>query len=151
MAEDLHYRTVSIRRGDRSIFLQIVAGMDEQVEVRGSDDIIPEATGRDVQPRRPDRRVIELQGWVLGVGATIENKRTNYRSRINELHAILDPTLAPGALTVTSPYMGLASGTATIAARYVNAVWDEVIQGYFRRVSVELECVASPPNWVVTP
>lgn len=148
MADDLHYRTVNIRRADRSIFLQLYLGFDDEPSVRGEDDIVLYAAGRRLRSRWKDVRVIELRGWVQGVGATLAAKRAAYRERIDELHAIFDPTLAPGPLVVTAPYMGLASGTASIDARYLNASWDDPLLGWFRRVSVELECISSPPDWV---
>lgn len=149
MADDLHYRTVNIRRLDRSIFLQVYHGFDDEASVRGVDDVLLYADGRRRRSRWKDVRIIELRGWVQGLGDTLTVRRQAYRARINELHAIFEPDLDPGPLVISAPYMGLVSGTATIQARFLNASWDEPVLGYFRRVSVELECISSPPEWTL--
>ena len=143
----LTYRGVDIRRTDRSIFLEVIRGFDDEVDVRGADAIIVGKSGRFELNRVKDVRIVGLEGWVLGIGTTLDARRLSYRTLVDELHAIFDPTLAPGALVATTPYLGIATGTKTIQVRYVNSLWDDPVQGFFRRVSVELECIASPPNW----
>jgi hypothetical protein len=144
----LTFDGVDIRRTtDNTIVLDLVGGFDDEAEVRGEDTVIPGKAGRAVRDRVKDRRSIELRGYVQGIGSSLTARRTSYRGLIDELHGIFDPTASPAALVVTAPYMGLTSGTKTINARFLNAIWDDDVLGFFRRVSVELECVDSPPEW----
>src|SRR4029077_20582411 len=53
------------------IFLEIVSGgPDDTPEVRGTDSRTPYLAGQTYGPRREDRLVIMLEGWVAGAGAT---------------------------------------------------------------------------------
>lgn len=144
---NLTYRGVELRRSDDSIFFWISRGFDDEAEVRGEDTVYPRRSGLVEGSRVKSRRIIELSGWVLGSGADETAARAAYRAAIDELHAIFDPTLSPGALVVYAPVMGLASGSKSINARYLGAVWNEWIAGLKRSVVVQLECIASPPEW----
>lgn len=146
MAE-LTYRGTELRRTDGGLYFWITDGFDDEADVRGDDWIAPERAGRVEGNRVKDRRLIELQGYVIGVGANEAAMRTAYRARVDDLHAIFDPTAAPGALVVHSPVMGLASGTKSINARYLNSVWSYGVVTLHAKVSVQLECIDSPPDW----
>ena len=71
-----------------------------------------------------------------------------------ELHTIFDPTLSPGTLVVgggDNDYLGIPSGeTRTTTARYLNAVWGNYTRQRFRTVSVVLESIESPPEWIAS-
>ena len=129
------------------IFLDITSGFDDVAEVRGTDVIVPGRAGRTPLSRVKDRRLIELTGYVLGTGATLVLQQQAYRAKIVILQALIAPTGAAKSLVVTTPYMGLPSGSKTISARYLNAIWDVVVAEYFCRVSIQLEAVGNPPDW----
>lgn len=131
------------------IFLDLVSGFDGVAEVRGSDIVVPGTPGRTPLSRVKDRRLIELRGWVLGGPdtAALGTRQQDYRANIVTLQTLFDPDDAAKSLVVTAPYLGLAAGTKTITARYLNALWDVVVAGIFCRVSVQLEAVGNPPDW----
>ena len=147
----LTFRGVDLHRGTyepNSINLDLVGGFDDEAEVRGDDRIMPEAAGRFEGARQLDRRIITLEGFVRGVTSL------DYRSLIDELHTIFDPTLSPGTLVVgggDNDYLGIPSGeTRTTTARYLNAVWGNYTRQRFRTVSVVLESIESPPEWIAS-
>ena len=145
MAE-LTFRGTEIKTGPNLVF-DIFSGFDDEAEVRGEDDIVPEASGQDIQPRIKNKRVVELRGYVLGTGANLAAQQASYRTNINTLRGLLDPLQAAGALVVTAPYMGLAASTKTLNVRYLGAMWGDIVMMKFRRVSIKLICVDSPPEW----
>lgn len=146
MAE-LTYRGTELRRSDGGLYFWIAQGFDDEAQVRGEDDIIPGLAGRTARNRVKDRRMIELQGYVIGVGADEAAMRAAYRARVDDLHTIFDPTLSPGALVVYSPVMGLASGSKSINARFLNSTWSYGKVTLYAKVSAMLECISSPPDW----
>lgn len=124
--------------------LHLTMGYSEHASVRGTDVVIPNIAGRYVRNRIADVRTLRLEGHVSAL--TPEE----WRIATDTLMALCDPTLDPGELVMTSPYLGLASGvTATINARVVNVVGGPIIAGkLFQRWSIELESV--DPDWVLT-
>lgn len=139
----LTYRGTDIQDID-GIFLEIVRGLTEVVEVRGQDLIVPAREGQIVRNRVGHRLPIELRGWIRGVGASDEDDdRTDFATNRTAFRALFNPRLDPGALVAT-----LEDGsTQTIDARTLNVITDPVVPT-FERVSVELESV--DPDWVVT-
>ena len=131
------------------IYLDITGGFDDVAEVRGTDVIVPGRAGRTPLSRVKDRRLIELTGYVNGNpgAASLALRQQSYRTHIVTLQALFAPTDAAKSLVVTTPYLGLAAGTKTISARYLNAIWDVVVAGFFCRVSCQLEAVGNPPDW----
>lgn len=145
----LTFRGVDLHRGPytaNTIHFDLDSGFDDEAEVRGTDDIMPAASGRYEGQRAKDFRLIRLVGFVRGV------TQLDYRDLIDELHAIFDPTLSPGAVVVgggTEDYLGIPSGESfTLNARYLNAIWGDLKRQRFRSVVVTLECIDSPPEWV---
>lgn len=140
---DLTYRTVDLRPSDGTIRLSVVEGLDDEAEVRGDDTVVPNRAGQSAGDRVKDRRAIKLSGRVAA------GDLATYRQIVDLLHTIFDPTLSAGPLVITGPHMGYPPGTTvTIQARFLNSVWGPVV-GPFRKLSVELECITTPPDWVV--
>jgi len=135
------------------IYLELVGGFDGVAEVRGSDLTIPGRAGMTPLSRIKHRRLITLRGFLAGggtysgSGTAGESERESYRATVVIFQALFDPDDAAKSLVVTSPYLGLPSGTKTIAARFMNAIWGDPIGDVFRPVSVELEAVGNPPDW----
>jgi hypothetical protein len=150
MAE-LTWRATELHRCDvGTIVLDLVEGFDSESEVSGRDVLIPGREGMYVpaNSREKRRRVVRLRGFVKGIGADDTEREQSYRSLIDELHTIFDPTLDPEDMTVTAPYLGLASGFSILPdVRYLNAVWGPFIRRSFRTVDVEMESIGSPPDW----
>lgn len=125
------------------IFLEIVRGLTEVVEVRGIDLIVPASEGQIVRNRHGHRLVIELRGWIRGVATTEDSDRDDFVVNRAAFRALFDPRLDPGVLAAT-----LEDGsTQTINARTLNVVPDRIVPT-FERVSVELESV--DPDWEVS-
>jgi hypothetical protein len=125
------------------IFLEIVRGLVEPVEVRGVDLIVPSAAGQVVRNRVGHRLGIELRGFIRGVGATDEDDdRAAFATARAAFRTLFDPALDPGALVAT-----LEDGSSqTIDARTLNVIPDVVVPTWVN-VSVELESV--DPDWTV--
>ena len=141
----LTYRGTDIQTAN--IFLDIVRGYAEPAEVRGGDLTISGKPGRFEVARKKARRQIILEGWVLGTGASLAAKQQSWRTNTDALMALMDRTLASGALVVSSPYMGLAAGSLTASAKCVNLMAGPILSMYFQRWSIELESIADPPDW----
>lgn len=143
---DVKVSTASTAGG---IYLDVVSGFDGVAEVRGTDIVIPGRPGRTPLSRVKDRRLIELRGYVNGNpgAASLALRQQDYRAHIVTLQGLLDPDDAGKALVVTTPYLGLPSGSKSITARYLNAIWGVVVGTYFCEVSVQLEAVGNPPDW----
>ena len=126
-----------------SIFLEIVRGLNEPIEVRGVDLIVPSRAGQIVRNRVGHRKGIELRGWIRGVGATDEDDdRAAFAATRTTFLALFDPNLDPGALIAT-----LEDGSQkTIDARTLNAIPNQIVPT-FVEMSVELESV--DPDWTV--
>lgn len=137
----LTYRGTDIQMLN-GIFLEIVRGLGDVAAVRGVDIIVPARAGRIVRNRVGDVLSIELQGICGGSGANEAAQRSDFAGRRAAMRALFDPKLDPGALVATLE----DATTATIAARSLNIVWDQVVPA-LARVSVELESV--DPDWVV--
>lgn len=125
--------------------IRCVRGLDDSFEVRGTDTIIPTASGRVARNRVRDRRVIELAGHVLGTGDTEAEQRADVRAALEELRALFDPSAAPGTLVLDLE----DGGTATIAARPVNMIVPDDPVPTWRQVSIELEAVGA--DWTIAP
>jgi hypothetical protein len=139
----LTYRTIDLARADLTIILEVVAGLNEVAQVRGTDTVIPSLAGRRARARVRDVRVIELRGWVMGAGSNDADQRSSFRDLVQELQALFDPTIV-GDLVAT-----LENGdTATIAARTTSLMWGDAPAPQLCALSVELESVE--PEWVIT-
>lgn len=129
-----------------NIHFDLVRGFAEPPDVRGSDDIIPGAAGREQGAWQADTRRLVLEGWVKGTGATEAAKQQSWRSQTDALMALLDRTLAPGALVVSAPYLGLATGTKTIQAKCFDVMGGPIRSAMtFQEWSITL--VALDPDW----
>lgn len=135
------------------IYLELVGGFDGVAEVRGEDITIPGRPGMTPLSRVKHRRPIRLRGFLAGggtysgSGTAGESERESYRATVVIFQALFDPDDAAKSLVATSPYLGLPSGSKSITARFVNAIWGDPIGDVFRTVDVELEAVGNPPDW----
>ena len=140
---------VSTARTGGGIYLDVVSGFDGVAEVRGTDIVIPGRPGLTPLSRVKHRRLIELRGYVYGNpgAASFAAQQQDYRTHVTTLQGLIDPDDAAKSLVVTTPYLGLAAGSKSINARFLNAIWDVVEMGVFCRVSIQLEAVGNPPDW----
>jgi hypothetical protein len=136
---DLTYRGTDIR--DVNIHFDVVRGYAELPSVRGEDTIIPGKAGRTVRARKKDRRVIELRGYIQATTAA------TWRTKTDTAMALFDPSLTPGALVITTPYLGLGAGSKTVQARTLSVVGGQIVASRFQLWTIELEAVGDPPDW----
>jgi len=128
--------------GDPRYTFWLERGFDEAPEVRGEDTIIPSAAGRTARDRKFDYRVIEIQGWVMGTGATEVLMRSDHRAAMNTLRTLFDPTQTPKTLAVTLDN----STTGSISARPLNMIVLDKPSASSWLVSVEFIAVS---DWSV--
>lgn len=142
----LTYDATSIQQSPIGIFLELVDGLNEIPKVRGEDDVVASLTGRSPYPRVADVLPLELRGVVLGMGSTVEDQQSSFRTLMGTLRALL----AGGSLTpkVLAGVLEDAS-TATINARVVDVQVTEQVASLAAEVKVALESV--DPDWVITP
>lgn len=138
----LVYRATELRDLTvRRCWFSVVSGWHDGIEVRGEDTVIPGLSGQTVRARVANLRVIHLSGTVFGTD------EANWKAVMSTLEGIFDPALAPGALVVTNPYLGLASGTRTINARTVDYRTVDRLHELVTEYDVTLHAIGSPPNW----
>lgn len=141
-----------LRRVNGSVYFWIVNGwLDTSAEVRGQDSVVPGLEGRVVRNRQKDRRVVEIRGQIDGSHVTPTGADAAFLALLQELQPLLfDRSADPWPLVAADGYKGLGVGeTATISVRTINIVPDATQLSWRRIYSIELECVASPPDWVI--
>ena len=115
-------------------------------EYVGANDDIPYASGQDFGAWRKVKRLVRLYGTVIGEGSTAEAQQTSFRSRMDALKAVMD--VAEVVTIDTTGEFGTASATLSdvqplrmiAEAEFAEIVWIGVL---------ELECIDSPPEWVI--
>jgi hypothetical protein len=152
----LTYRAVDLQT--LNIHMDLVKGYTEPAEVRGEDDVMPGAAGREPGIRRADVRHLIIEGHVRGTGATPAARALSWRIATDALAAILDRTLAPGDLEVgpaapaqfpsAAAYLGLTVDRVLTGVRVENFMAGPVQSHMsYQAWSIELVSIASPPNW----
>lgn len=142
----LTYRGTDLQTAN--IHFDVARGFNEPAEVRGEDDVVPEASGRAEGAWIEDQRTIILEGHVEGTGATLEERQQSWRTASDSLRTIMDRTASPGALVMGPPDHGV-DAEWSINARCVSAIPGPILNAWtFQRWSFELVCIDSPPEWV---
>lgn len=140
----LTFGGTDIQESPIGIFLEIVRGLNEVPQVRGTDTVVPGLAGRIPRSRVGDRLTIELRGHIAGIGANDATRQDDFRTRVMAVRALFDPRSMPADLVAE-----LEDGsTATIAARTMNIVPDQVHPSV-AKISIELESVS--PDWSIVP
>ncbi len=135
-----------------------VVGYNQPALVRGTDDVIPRAAGRDPGARRKDVLRFTLEGFVKGTGVDRDTRALSWRVATDQLMAVMDFSLDPGLVEVgpdapalfpeASPYLGL-TGERALMARCVSMVRGPVLYHMaYQSWSFEMECIESPPEWL---
>ena len=143
---DLTFGSFECRRTDRTVVLDLIQGRWGMPDVRGTDWVLAGATGRYPLNRVADRLMVRLSGWVVGAGATGVDRWQSLNTTMLALYTAFDPTVRD-TLTVSAPYMGLASGSKALTARTTSILQGPINSSAMCRVDIELECVDSPPAW----
>jgi hypothetical protein len=134
----LEYAATDLQPSDLSILFKVFRGLWESPSVRGTDTVIPAAEGRFEGNRVKDIQKIELRGWVRAtpsVDSDIEDAIDSYQASFIALRELFANDRDRADLVAT-----LRDGTLmSIAARPLNMVINEVIEGWFANVSIEME------------
>lgn len=117
----------------------LVRGMDELWTTRGEDTIIPGTHGRVARTRKRDYLVIELVGFIAGVGASPALELASVRTRISALRSTYSNTQLPATLIVDAE----DSTAGSIVCRPLNIVFLDFPDPVFRPFSIELEAIGN--------
>lgn len=133
-----------LQRSDLSLHLDLVSGLNDGVEVRGRDTVIPGLSGVVPRSRVKGARFLQLVGDVFGAGATEDDRLDAAQTILDELETLFDPTMSPADLEGDAR----DGSTRTIACRpEAGPIFEEgEVPGVYR-VSVSL--VAPDPDWSI--
>lgn len=127
---------------ERRMTFWVIHGLDDGIEVRGVDTVIPGTAGRTERNRVRDRHIIEIQGWVRGTGA---DPGADMREAMETLRALLDPTRSSATLLVQ---LEDESSTASISCRPLPDTMAEYTDAYAIGMNVLFEAIGD--DWTVT-
>lgn len=132
-----------VQRADLSVHLDVIVGLNDGLNVRGKDTIVPGLAGRTLRNRKRDTRDLIVAGVVQGTGSTEGDRLSSAQTLRDELVALFDPT---GVVTISGQ---TADGqTRSIDARPGPIVWNgsDSVYGVWN-VSIALESVV--PDWTL--
>lgn len=124
----------------------IESGLDDGLAVRGTDTVVPGATGRTARDRKADRRLITVFGIIAGVGSTAAAQTDDFRDAMQVITALFNPTTAPASLVVAFED-GVRS--ATISARALPDPDIVYVGDVLAEVAYDMEAIS--PTWAITP
>lgn len=139
----LTFGGADLQRADLSLHLDITLGLNDGLDVRGEDSVIPSAPGRVARNRQPDVRHIQLSGFLRGEGATEAEALAAWQTLRDEVEAIFNPLLEDVLEGV-----GLDGSTRSITCRPGPIIWTEALLGD-GELTVALEAVAV--DWDIEP
>lgn len=128
---------VDLTRSDGRLLFYVTRGIDDVPEVRGQDVIVPGLGGRIPMNRRLDRLIVEAHGMVMGAGADETAQRVDFRSLIESLRDLMNPSSDPYNVVITVE----DGSTRTITARPLNIVWSDIMIPTYREGSLQWESV----------
>ena len=140
----LTFRGTDLQTDPIGLFFEIVGSPYGGMEVRGTDYLVPTSPGLFALNRIATRRILPIEGWVMGTGANEDAQRENFavrRSLLMSQGGVFDPRLDPGALILT-----LEDGSQ-ITADYrtlSDILWNQITPT-LARVGVRVETV--DPEW----
>ena len=134
----LEYDAFDLQPTDLSVFFKIFRGLWESPSVRGTDTVIPAAEGRFEGNRVKDLQKIELRGWVRAnpaIDSVTADAIDSYQTAFRAMRVLFANDRDRADLVAT-----LRDGTMlSIAARPMNMIISDVIEGWFSHVSIEME------------
>jgi hypothetical protein len=144
----LKFRTVNYR--GTGFCLDIVKGLHEPSQVRGTDFVAPGREGQYAGNRVHHAREILIEGYIQGMGVSKAAAQEDFHTKTAAIMATLDRDLAAGALVVDGGDYGLPdSATWTIQARCADAIGGPMLNGWtVQEWSIKL--ISLDPEWVVT-
>ena len=130
-----------------NIHVDLVKGYNEPADVRGEDDVIPEAAGREEGEWIEDVRYLTLDIKIEGTGATLADRQASWRTASDTLRGLLSKTTIREHI-MGPPDHGLDSSWS-INARCVNVMPGPILnQWTLQKWSAVYVSIDSPPEWV---
>jgi len=135
----LSFRSVDYR--GTGFCLDIVQGIHEPASVRGTDFLAPAREGMYVGNRIRHIRTVLIEGYIRGLGSTLEERQESFHDTTATLAATWDRSLAMGVLAIDDGDYGLPDGeTWSLNARCVDAIGGPLQAGWtFQKWSIKLE------------
>lgn len=133
--------------GTPEIYFDLVKGYHDGDRVKGDDWNVPGSVGRIFFQKVKDSRIIELDGFVRGTGATLNDRQESWRASTDLVKAAMDMSATLATLTLLEPYLGLTDDVE------LEAVAIQIMTGpvqsnmTYQRWNVQLE--AFDPAWSV--
>lgn len=141
----LTFDGVDLQRADLSVHCDIVEGLNDGLEVRGEDTVIPSARGRTARNRKADVRHLLVACLIEGEGASEAERLASWQGLRDELEAAFDPEADPAILQGVA----LDGSTRAIDARTTSTMYAPSPAMGVGTLTVQLESV--DPDWQVTP
>lgn len=140
----LTFRDTDLQTNPIGLFFEIVGSPYGGLEVRGTDYLVPTSAGLYALNRVATRRILPIEGIVMGTGADEDAQRENFATRRALLMAqggVFDPRLDPDALVLT-----LEDGSQITAdfRTLPDIIWNQLTPTY-ARVGIRVETV--DPEW----
>ena len=141
---NLEFNATDLQRSDLSVHLDIVMGLNDGIQVRGVDTVIPGLEGVVPRSRILGARNVQLVGWLQPPGATEAVRLAAAQALLDELTTLFDPTMDPATLTGVARDGSTRSIDCRPETGPIFEEWD--VLGVYR-VSVSL--IAADPTWDV--
>lgn len=138
---NLEFAGEDLQRSDLRIHLDIVSGLNDGLEVRGTDTVVPGLAGQVPRDRKANVRHIVLAGWIQGTGTTEVERQADYQSSCDLLEATFSLVADPDTLQGTAR----DGSSRSIEARPTNLVWDDEPAMGVCHITVMLDSVE--PDW----
>lgn len=133
-----------IQKSDISMHFDIEQGLNDGLEVRGEDSVVPGAAGRVFRNRERDVRHLVLRGILQGTGATETVRQGSYQNLCDQVESYFPLDDDPATLVGEA-----RDGTwRAIDARATTIIWDPEPVFGVGWVVVNLDSVE--PDWQVT-
>jgi hypothetical protein len=142
---------LDLRSADKRFQFALMEGLYELPDFDGGDNtIVTGAPGEIVEDSIARRLTLKFDGWIHGIALTPEDQLTDFLANFQTWREAVAPQtdgVLSGTVVVelTNGYLG-TSGTYSIDAKYVGAMWDERIANASRHGIFTMVAVGSPPD-----
>lgn len=143
----LTYKSTSLQRADLSVHLDIVEGLNDGVDVRGIDTVIPGLEGVTPRSRKRGARHIQLLGVIQAVGMDEDARLADWQDLLDELEVLFDPSAAAGTLEG----IALDGTTRSISCRVEQGGFIRSPQDVWGVDTISVALIAHDPDWSITP
>lgn len=130
-----------------NIHCDLTKGFNEPADVRGKDDVVPEATGQEAGVWEKDKRILTTEWKIEGTGATLAEKQASWRTASDTLRDLMDKTVIREH--VMGPPDHGVDQEYSLNAQCINAIPGPILNAWtLQKWSIQFKCIDSPPEWV---